>query len=155
MNIKVLVSGSAAIAAGLILYALHSPVHIERTQQAVVKQPDTASALSQAPAVKRDSYTLQATGEYSTNDKHEHDTQPLPADLAAAIESKRKPASELTLNPVAGGYNMATRGQFQTVVMAFIGEDGKLHRAERQVMPIPDATIAVPPPAPAVPESNQ
>lgn len=70
----------------------------------------------------------------------------MPEDLAREIEAKRIAASELKLKAAENGYSMETQGQFHTVVVAYIGADGKLHKAEKLVQPIPDTTIILPPP---------
>ncbi|MAD43821.1 MAG: hypothetical protein CMI02_12315 [Oceanospirillaceae bacterium] len=122
---------------------------------AVASRPNAAaiqpSAQPATPPVRRPALSLHnAGGNLST---HQHDpNEPdndLPELLTRDIEQRRLPVSQLVLKPVPGGYAMPARGQHHTVVMAYIGEDGKLHHAERKVEPIPDTLISVPAPPPA------
>jgi|GEM_PF-2478808 len=101
------------------------------------------------PVVSRSSLSLNnASGSLHTH-RDDHEDEALPEDLQQDIEQRRIPASVLALKPVPGGYAMPAQGQHHTVLVAYIGDDGKLHRAERKVEPIPDIQIIVPAPTPA------
>lgn len=152
-----LIGGALAAAALVITLAVHqagvevqpSPTDAASSEQNAT-QPPPAQTPSQ-PA--QTTFTLQDKGQFSTHDQHQQGD--LPAALAADLEKRRIPVSQLKLIPDGkGGYHLPARGQYHTVVMMFVGEDGKLHREERRVDPIPDTTLEVPPPVPQAPSAD-
>jgi len=159
MQAKVLILLTAAAMAALTIYlgqrqasvsVAQAPLPTVLLQQAAVK--------SYTPVINRPQLSLHSPqGALDTRNLHahsDHDETAIPADLAEQIEVRRIAVSELELKPVRNGYSMAAKGQHHTVVVAYIGADGKLHQTERQVQPIPDAPLVLPPPpanAPARP----
>ncbi|WP_419810288.1 hypothetical protein [Bacterioplanoides sp.] len=85
-------------------------------------------------------------GEYHTQQRHhdhDHSDQSIqiPVEINAYIESKRIPKQQLkpVKNP-DGSYSLNPQGQFETVSIAVIGEDGKVHITERQIQPRADSS---------------
>lgn len=108
----------------------------------------TASA-SQTPPIKQPDLTLNAQGALHTHAQDDEHTS-LPPALAADIEQRRIPQSQLLLTPNrSGGYSMDVKGQYHTVVVAFIDENGQLRTEERIVYPLTDQPPAIPATPPA------
>ncbi|WP_430462666.1 hypothetical protein ACQUQU_07725 [Thalassolituus sp. LLYu03] len=149
----------AAVALGftaIVIYSVQRDTLVQiAPAPAPAKPPLPGLSAPPPPPPAPQTLNLQNQGRYTTQNRHEHEPDPLPPELAADIENRRVPASTLTLHPTASGYALPTQGQYGTVVMAYIGEDGKLHQAERQVMPIPDAVMALPPPPPPAANADQ
>lgn len=157
-NRQLLLIGGALAAAALVitLAVRQAGVEVQPSQaDAAASEQNTAQP---APAQTtgqpaQTTFTLQGKGQLSTHDQHLQSD--LPADLAADLEKRRIPVSQLKLIPDGkGGYHLPAQGQYHTVVMMYVGEDGKLHREERRVDPIPDTTLQVPPPVPQAPSAN-
>lgn len=95
-----------------------------------------AISVASTPPIKRPDLTLNAQGKLHTHSQNDEHIS-LPAALAADIERRRIPQSQLVLTPnLAGGYSMDAKGQYHTVVVAFIDEQGQLRTEERIVYPL-------------------
>lgn len=106
--------------------------------------PTQQTTAAHTPAIQQPDLTLNAKAGLHT---HSHDDEhiPLPAELAADIERRRIPQSQLVLTPnSAGGYSMNAKGQYHTVVVAFIDDNGQLRTEERIVYPLADQPPAIP-----------
>ncbi|MCD8523716.1 MAG: hypothetical protein LRY66_11260 [Saccharospirillaceae bacterium] len=120
--------------------------HPDSTAHTTTSQ--TTSAAQATPMTQPDLTLNAKTGLHT----HSHDDEhiPLPAALAADIERRRIPQSQLVLTPnSAGGYSMNAKGQYHTVVVAFIDDNGQLRTEERIVYPLADQPPAIPTVPPA------
>jgi len=108
-----------------------------------------ATSASQTLPIKQPDLTLNARGALHTHALDDEHTS-LPPALAADIEQRRIPQSQLLLTPNRnGGYSMDAKGQYHTVVVAFIDENGQLRTEERIVYPLTDQPPAIPAAPPA------
>lgn len=108
-----------------------------------------ATSASQTLPIKQPDLTLNARGALHTHAQDDEHTS-LPPALAADIEQRRIPQSQLLLTPNRnGGYSMDAKGQYHTVVVAFIDENGQLRTEERIVYPLTDQPPAIPAAPPA------
>ena len=108
-----------------------------------------ATSASQTLPIKQPDLTLNARGALHTHAQDDEHTS-LPPALAADIEQRRIPQSHLLLTPNRnGGYSMDAKGQYHTVVVAFIDENGQLRTEERIVYPLTDQPPAIPAAPPA------
>lgn len=113
-----------------------------------VNQSDNTTPASPLP-IRQPDLTLTAKGPLHTHPQDEGQYS-LPPALAADIEQRRIPQSQLLLTPNrSGGYSMDAKGQYHTVIVAFIDENGQLRTEERIVYPIADEPASTPhPPQP-------
>lgn len=175
MQIKLIAVSASVIASAFALYAGRQEASVQvatpvNAASAVAAQTQNTSQThpQSTPSQQKKILSLQeARGKLQTAlsyDHHDHDHDhdhdddaELPEELKQAIEERRIPVSQLALTAIPGGYAMPTRGQHHTVVMAFIGDDGKLHRAERVVEPIADAPLTIPVASqpPAIPAASR
>ncbi len=108
-----------------------------------VNQSDSTTPASPLP-IRQPDLTLKAKGPLHTHPQDERQYS-LPPALAADIEQRRIPQSQLLLTPNrSGGYSMDAKGQYHTVIVAFIDENGQLRTEERIVYPIADQPAAPP-----------
>ena len=103
---------------------------------ASASQADADNAI-QTPALNTHRPT---PGKYHTRTKHDHQhNEPvsIPVEIQAYIEKQRIPASELVATPNGdGSYSLNPQGQFETVSIAVLDEDGDVRIVERQIQPI-------------------
>lgn len=135
-------------------------IGIQARQQLVVPEPDRVStttqpsadapattntdgsALPQAPIATPDQ-AENKRGKYHTLNrpaKHDHDHShqvKLPVEIRAYIEKQRIPQQQLQPTQHSDGrLSLDPKGQFETVSIAVIGDDGELTITERQIQPI-------------------
>lgn len=113
-----------------------APSNIQTTPQAVSTHIHTPE-LNTHPAENATYHTNSRQHEHSHNDQ---DIE-IPVEINAYIEAQRIPRHQLKAvkNP-NGSYSLDPQGQFETVSIAVIGEDGKVHITERQIQPTADST---------------
>jgi len=106
------------------------PVQQENTETQDTAQPETKQSI---------------TSDFANSHPHNHenpassnkaDTE-IPQYIKDALEAKRIPASELTVeNNADGSSTIDLKGQFQHVPVAVIGKDGKAKIIETRITPI-------------------
>lgn len=152
------------LTSSVALIALITGVNSAKDRVVIEAQPSTAisKAVTPATAPSNIQTTLQAepahihtpelnthpaeNATYHTNSRqheHSHNDQDIeiPVEINAYIEAQRIPRHQLKAvkNP-NGSYSLDPQGQFETVSIAVIGEDGKVHITERQIQPTADST---------------
>ncbi|UTW49653.1 hypothetical protein [Bacterioplanoides sp. SCSIO 12839] len=156
------------LTSSVALIALITGVNSAKDRVVIEAQPSTAiskavtSAITTTPAPSNIQTTSQAESNHihtpdlnthpaenatyhtdSRQHEHSHNDQDIdiPVEINAYIEAQRIPRHQLKAvkNP-NGSYSLDPQGQFETVSIAVIGEDGKVHITERQIQPTADST---------------
>ena len=116
--------------------ATGSTVAQPAASHAPASQADAGNAI-QTPALNTHRTT---PGKYHTHAQHDHQQDEpvsIPVEIRAYIEKQRIPASELVATPNGdGSYSLNPRGQFETVSIAVLDDDGDVQIVERQIQPI-------------------
>lgn len=124
------------------------PLQASASATSPVSPAAPANSPESRPPVSQPDLTLGATGPLHTHPQDEGQYS-LPPALAADIERRRIPQSQLLLTPNrSGGYSMDAKGQYHTVIVAFIDENGQLRTEERIVYPIADQPATTEPAKP-------
>jgi len=128
----------------------HQHQHQHQQKRSATGNTVAQPAASHAPASQADAGNAIQTpalnthrptpGKYHTHAQHDHqhDEQvSIPVEIQAYIEKQRIPASELVATPNGdGSYSLNPRGQFETVSIAVLDDDGDVRIVERQIQPI-------------------
>ncbi|MCH2040261.1 MAG: hypothetical protein MK185_06465 [Saccharospirillaceae bacterium] len=142
---------TASLAGGVYFAAQPTPATLQTSALEKV-QPQPQVEITQSlkidniPPISRPSLSTSApSGDYSTQPpQHHHDhphshdhTVKIPLEIQAYIEKQRIPQSELQpeRNP-QGNLSLNPKGQFETVSIAVLGEDGDVRITERQIHPL-------------------
>lgn len=133
------------IAVAFIVY-FFSPSPVEVVSKETDKQISKVESKEQTKTIKslnNQQTTSQASGHIDSDDaehSHQHpaadsDNQ-IPQYIRDELESKRIPASELTVQEHPdGSSSIDLKGQFQHVPVAILGEDGKVKIVETRIEP--------------------
>ena len=106
----------------------------------VIHSSDVATSSTATP--DRDAAQTPEQHSHSQSHDHDHDQSPsafdtLPPELQAYIHSQRKPAGDLPVVHHGNGRSTVySEGQWSTVVMAVIDEDGTHRTLEQRIDPI-------------------
>lgn len=138
---------TASLVAGIYFAAQQSgstPLVEVQPQQQV--QPQAAMTQSiktddTKPIARPSLSTSAPSGRYNTQPQqhdhtHDHSLQ-IPVEIQAYIDKQRIPQSELQpQRNQQGNLSLDPKGQFETVSIAVLGEDGEVRITERQIQPL-------------------
>ena len=142
---------TASLVAGIYFAAQQSgPAPLVEIQPQLQVQPKAAMTQSiktddTKPIARPSLSTSAPTGRYNTQpQQHDHDhdhthdhSLQIPVEIQAYIDKQRIPQSELQpQRNQQGNLSLDPKGQFETVSIAVLGEDGEVRITERQIQPL-------------------
>lgn len=126
---------SEAISKAVTPATATTPSNIQTTPQATAT-PIHKPELNTHPAENAKYHTHRHDHGHSHNDQNIK----IPVEINAYIEAQRIPRHQLkAVKHPDGSYSFDPQGQFETVSIAVIGEDGKVRITERQIQPTADS----------------
>ena len=124
-----------------------TPSSADLAAQQNTKTTTAPSTVAAPKAISRPALSTKApAGQYQTQQRPVHDNQhrheqqiKLPVEIRAYIEQQRIPRSQLAIQPDSNGIlTLDTKGQYETVSIATLDDNGDVIITERQIQPIND-----------------